>query len=217
MENTETDTAAFPDAIRDETIEQTPADTLPPERETYTELLECELTEQDRDQKRQRLETVDRELVRLDTEKKAAAKVFTNQIKPLAAERGSILEALDSGTEKRQVEVYEHLEPRLGKVEVRRVDTDALVEERAMTAEELDDTRQGDLFGSRDSDPPAELVDPADPVPDDDEETFEPTAEALAQAAEDTGRVVRTSAAEARRKRKEREQAAAESGGADGV
>lgn len=89
-----------------------------------------------------------------------------------------------------------------------------------MTQAELDEDRQGDLFGDRDSTPPPDVTDPADPIQEgaeaDDEETFEPTPEALAQAAEDTGRVVRTSSAEARRKRKERE-AAAEGSGADGV
>jgi hypothetical protein len=205
----------FEDAIQDETIE-TGTDTAseaPASRDTYTELLECELTEDERADKRKRLEDVDRELVRLDTEKKASAKAYSNQIKPLAAERESILEALDTGTEKRQVEVYEHFEPRLGKVEVRRVDTDAVVEERAMTQQELDEGRQGDLFGRAtdglDTSPEA-TVDFDDPSNNlDDPQELEPSPEALAQAAEDEGRVIKTNAAEVRRKRKAREAAPA--------
>lgn len=197
----------FADAIQDETI-----DTLPPApRDTYEESIECELTDEDRDAKRQRLESVDRELIRLIEEKKAAAKVFTNQIKPLEAERESILQALDSGTEKRMVECYEHFDERLGKVEVRRVDTDAVVEERAMTAAERDDVaakKQGDLFGDDDT-APDYVRDPADDdseEPEDAEESFEPTAEALAQAAEDTGRVVRMTSAEVKKRKSAKKQ-----------
>jgi hypothetical protein len=197
----------FADAIQDETIETDP----PPagERETYEELVEVKLSAEDIVSKHERLETVDRELVRLDTEKKAAAKVFTNQIKPLQAERESILDALAAGTEKRHVEVYEHFDERLGKVEVRRVDTDEVIEERAMTAQEREDAalaRQGDLFDGGGSQPP-----PADDVENnvDDPHDLEPTPEALAQAAEDTGRVVRTNAAEVRKKRASKKNGAA--------
>lgn len=207
MDNTATDTAAFPDAIQDETIDTEPPP--PAERDTYEELVECELTDEDKAAKRERLEAVDREIIRLEEEKKAAAKVFTNQIKPLQAERESILEALDSGTEKRNVECYEHVDERLGKIEVRRVDTDAVVEERAMTAGERDDAaarRQGDLFASTGSSAPS--------PPDEDEvdEDLEPTPEALAQAAEDEGRLVKTSSAEVKRKSQSRKAAPAESG-----
>lgn len=207
----------FNDAIQDETIEAPDTDAPPPpDRETYTELIECTLSEEERDEKRKRLEAVDRELIRLDVEKKAAAKVFTNQIKPLEAERDSILQALDAGTEKRQVEVYEHFDDRLGKVEVRRVDTDAVVEERAMTAQEREDSAQGDLFASQGSAPPLDITDPADPESADGANDFEPTAEALGQAAVDENRVVKISAKEARAKKKQRE-AAAEGGESNGV
>ena len=195
----------FADAIQDETIETPDTDAPPPpERDTYEELIECELSEEDQAEKRKRLESVDREIIRLEEEKKAAAKVFTNQIKPLQAERESILQALDSGTEKRHVEVYEHYDDRLGKVEIRRVDTDAVVEERAMTAEERTRSAQGDLFAARGSEPPPDyVVDPADQSEEGahDDESFEPTDEALAQAASDEGRVVRLKASDARKKR----------------
>ena len=124
----------FADAIQDETIETAAPSEPPPRHDSYEELIECSLSDEDKEEKRKRLESVDREIIRLEEEKKAAAKVFTNQIKPLQAERESILGALDSGTEKRHVEVYEHFDERLGKVEVRRVDTDAVIEERAMAA-----------------------------------------------------------------------------------
>jgi len=197
----------FADAIQDETIEQTtnaePNNTI--KHDTYEELLDEALTEEDKAAKRERLETVDREIIRLEEEKKAAAKASNNKIKPLVAERESLLQALDSGTEKRHVEVYELFDDRLGKVEVRRVDTDAVIEERAMTAQEREDAaaeRQGDLFdGGGSQPPPADLVDPADPVTPED---FEPTPEALAQAAEDEGRVVKTTAKEVKAKKAKR-------------
>jgi hypothetical protein len=203
---------AFPDAIQDETIETAPP---PPneERDTYEELIEITLTPEDIVAKHEKLEHVDRELVRLDTEKKAAAKVFTNQIKPLQAERESILDALAAGTEKRHVEVYDHfvIDPgsqEIINVEIRRVDSDAKVDERAATAEERRDqfaSLQGDLFdGGGSQPPPADIYDPADPVTAED---FEPTPEALAQAAEDEGRVVKTSSKEAKAKKAKRQQA----------
>lgn len=203
MDNTTTDTAAFPDAIQDETLETQPPP--PPDRETYDEPLDCVLSDEDKEEKRKRLETVDRELVRLDVEKKAAAKVFNNQIKPLAAERESILEALDSGTERRMVECYEFqvkdAAGNLVRVEVRRVDDDSVVEERAATEDEIRESAQGDLFSGGSSAPPPPDDDPVTP------EDFEPTPEALAQAAEDEGRVVKTNSKEAKAKRKQREQA----------
>jgi hypothetical protein len=199
----------FTDAIQDETIEPAPASGPTERDDTYDELIECDLSDADKAHKRERLETVDREIIRLEEEKKAAAKVYVNQIKPLQAERESILQALDSGTEKRHVECYEHFDERLGKVEVRRVDTDAVVEERAMTAaerEDLAEERQGDLFdGGGSEPPPADLRDPADPVSPED---FEPSTEALAQAAEDEGRVVKTSSKEAKAKKAKRQAAA---------
>jgi hypothetical protein len=211
----------FADAIQDETIDTTPPPA--PERDTYEELIEEALTDEDKAAKRERLETVDREIIRLEEEKKAAAKVFTNQIKPLQAERDSILEALDAGTEKRRVEVYDFLvidpsSQEILRVEVRRVDTDAKVDERAATAEERRDhfaSLQGDLFdGGGSQPPPADLRDPADdPESDgDDSEDFEPTAEALAQAAEDEQRVVRTSSKDVKAKKTKRAKAAAEQG-----
>jgi hypothetical protein len=199
----------FADAIQDETIEQSTGATE--HHDTYEELLDEALTDEDKATKRERLETVDREIIRLEEEKKAAAKVSNNKIKPLVAERESLLQALDSGTEKRHVECYEHfIEDGAGniiRVEVRRVDTDAVVEERAPTAAEQEDAandRQGDLFNGDSNPPPADLTDPADPDPED----FEPTPEALAQAAEDEGRVVKTTAKEARAKAKRRKGAA---------
>jgi hypothetical protein len=201
----------FADAIQDETIthdDQT--DGAPPERDdTYEELIEHELTEDDKAHKRERLETVDREIIRLEEEKKAAAKVFTNQIKPLQAERDSILQALDQGTEKRLTEVYERFDDRLGKVEVRRVDTDEIVEERAMTQQERDEAgerAQGKLFddGGGSVPPPADESDAGDS--DDD---FEPTPEALAQAAVDEERVVKISSKDAKAKRASKKRAAA--------
>lgn len=189
----------FENAIQDETIEPDAGaanDAI--QHDTYTEQIDCKLSDEDAAEKRKRLEDVDREIIRLEEEKKAAAKVSTNKIKPLQAERESILQALDSGTEKKQVEVYELVVEALGKIEVRRVDTDEMVDERAMTASERDDAaaaRQGDLFDGGGSQPPPADDDPVTP------EDFEPSPEALAQAAEDEGRVVKTNSKAARAKR----------------
>ncbi len=211
----------FADAIQDETIETNARDTdapPPPDRDIYQEAVEITLTDEDRLTKLQRLAVVDAEVIRLEEEKKAAAKVFTNQIKPLEAEREGILKALADGTEKRMVDCYEDFDERLGNVYVRRVDTDEVVEERAMTAAEREESaerRQGNLFGddTRDTDaPPPDLHDPADPDNNlDDDQDLEPTPEALALAAEDEGRVVKTTAVEVKtRKRKQRDAAAEE-------
>lgn len=204
----------FADAIQDETIEKAIAESgdMPP-KDTYFELVECQLTDEDRANKRIELEGVDREIIRLEEQKKAEAKAVNNQLKPLKAKRELILQDLDAGVEKRQVECYEHVDDRLGKVEIRRVDTDEVVEERAMTAEE----RQGDLFaGTSSSHPPPidhefDEVDDSPVTPED----FEPTPEALAQAAEDEGRVVKTNAAEVRKKRAKKNGTAESAEGAE--
>jgi hypothetical protein len=214
----------FADAIQDETItHDDPTDGAPPEHDdTYEELIEHELTEDDKAHKRERLETVDREIIRLEEEKKGAAKVFVSQIKPLQAERDSILQALDQGTEKRQTRVYERFDDRLGKVEVRRVDTDEIVEERAQTQQERDEAAeraQGKLFDDSDgggSVPPPAIIDGEFPEVGEGDD-FEPTPEALAQAAVDEERVVKISSKDAKAKRaaKKREAAAADGDAAE--
>ncbi len=178
MDNTQTDTAAFPDAIQDQTIEALGID---PARDTYEELIEITLTDAEKAERRERLESVDREIIRLEIEKKAAMKVFTNQIKPLEAERESILETLDSGTERKPVECYEHL-----------------VQDGANIL-----ALQGDLFSSSGSSnpPPAAEDDDQDAGGADD---FEPSPEALAQAATDEGRVVKTNAKAVKAKKAKR-------------
>jgi hypothetical protein len=199
MENTATDTAAFPDAIQDETIEEAPAsDTL--QADIYDELVESELTEEDKASRRVELESIDREIIRLEEQKKSDNKVVNGEIKVQKARKDAILQALDSGTEKRMQPCYERLcrdgAGNIIRVEIRRVDTDDVVEERAATQAELDDDaaqRQGNLFYGGGSEAP-----PADPVTPED---FEPTTEALAQAAEDEGRVVKTNAKAVKAKR----------------
>lgn len=198
----------FADAIQDETIDTTPPPA--PARDTYEELLEEALTDEVKAAKRERLETVDREIIRLEEEKKANAKVFTNQIKPLEAERDSILQALDQGTEKVRRAVYDFLvidpaSQEILRVEVRRVDTDAKVDERAATAEERRDhfaSLQGDLFdGGGSESPPAYVRDPAD------DETPEPEPEATKQEASPApkkggaGKVVRIRASDVKKKK----------------
>lgn len=198
----------FQDAIQDETIETEPRDTTPPPPDAadiYQESVEVELTDEDKAARRIELESIDREIIRLEEQKKADNKVINGEIKVQKARKDGILAALDSGTEKRMVDCYEHFDERLGKVEVRRVDTDEVVTERAMTTQEREDSaagRQGDLFASSGSSvPPPDLGDTADPEGDLDEGDFEPDPEALAQGAEDEGRVVRTNSAEARKRR----------------
>ncbi len=221
----------FADAIQDETIEETattaPNDAL--KHDTYEELLEEDLTDEVKAAKRERLETVDREIIRLEEEKKANAKVFTNKIKPLEAERDGILQALDQGTEKVRRAVYDFLvidpaSQEILLVEVRRVDTDAKVDERAATAEERRahfDSLQGDLFSGDSNPPPADLVDPADepragaehpdterPPAGDASDTGEGTtaeAEAEQQAASGAGKVRRIRASDVKKKKAQRE------------
>ncbi len=215
----------FADAIQDETIEETttaaPNSTV--RQDTYEELLEEALTEEVKAAKRERLETVDREIIRLEEEKKAAAKVFTNKIKPLEAERDGILQALDQGTEKVRRAVYDFLvidpaSQEILLVEVRRVDTDAKVDERAATAEERRDhfaSLQGDLFSGDSNPPPADLVDPADEPQagaehPDTERPPAPDEDAPAAKKGGAGKVVRIKASDVKNKRAARAKKAAQ-------
>jgi len=218
MDNTTTDTAAFPDAIQDESLVIDEPHVVPDDADVYDELIEHTLTDEEKAERRQQLESVDREIIRLEEEKKAANQVVNAQIKAEKAKRETILEVLDSGTEKRQTPCYEHdVTDGAGnvlRVEVRRVDNGAVVEERAPTMaerEEADKRRQGNLFGddARDTDPPPDYV--RDPADDDDD--LEPTPEALAQAAIDEERVVKTTSAEARKRKAKRAAAEAPTDG----
>ncbi|HTJ17799.1 MAG TPA: hypothetical protein VL494_13560 [Steroidobacteraceae bacterium] len=189
----------FTDAIQDETIEKAMAESGEmPARDTYFELVECSLTDEEKAARRVELEGIDREIIRLEEQKKADNKVINGEIKVQKAKKDCILEALESGAEKRQVECYEFAvtSPQgvLLHYEIRRVDTDEKVDERAATSDEQEENRQPGLFDGGGSAPP-----PADD--DEDEEPFEPTPEALAQAAEDEGRVVKTNSKAVRGKK----------------
>lgn len=202
MDNTTTDTAAFPDAIQDQTIESPP----PAERDTYLELVEVQLTAEDRDAKRVELEGVDREIIRLEEQKKAEAKAVNNQLKPLKAKRECILGDLDAGVEKRQMECYEHpvTSPAgvLLRFDIRRVDNDEKVDERPATQDEQEDARQPGLFDGGGSEAPPDYV--SDPADEDTDEDLEPTPEAMAQQAEDEQRLVRTTSKEAKARKSKR-------------
>lgn len=96
------------------------------------------VTNKDRDEKKDELVEVDREIDRIAAEKSAAGSEFNRQLKDERKRRADLLSTIESGTEKIEVEVFERLNDKLGQVETVRVDNGKVLPEftRALTAEE---------------------------------------------------------------------------------
>lgn len=183
----------FADAIQDETIETPPASQTVP-RETFMHMMEDSLSDEETLAKKDRLVDVDRKILEVEAEKAAAVSEFNKELKELRKERVTLLDVIGTGKVKREVECYEDRDDRRGHMLVRRLDTDEVVDERPLSASERDgdapaDERQGDLFANGS----AEAVD-------------ERTPEQIAADAEESGRLVRTTSAEARQRRAERQE-----------
>lgn len=184
MENTATDTAAFPDAIQDETLDTEP----PPERETFMHLVEVAMSDEDTGAQKNRLVEVDRKILAVEAEKAGAVSDFNKELKDLRKERVAILDVIGTGKERKQIACYEERDDRRGHMLTRRVDTDEIVDERPLSASEREptDDRQGDLFANG-------------------EGADQRTPEQIAEDAEESGRLIRTTSAEARERRRQRE------------
>jgi hypothetical protein len=127
-----------------------------------TKMLPCHLDD-DAVQERGRLLAVCvQEISDLEEEKKAKVKEYADQIKAKEERKAELAESVVTRTERRPVPISEVQDNRLFKIDTIRHDTMAIIDSRAMTADEAEQARQPALFDdrataqSRDDRPPAD-------------------------------------------------------------
>ena len=209
-----------------------------PKPETFMKTMEVDVTAEEQNQRKDRLVAVDREIINVEAEKASKSSDFSTQIKTLKKERVALLQAIGTGRERREIPCYLERDDRLGVMRTKRVDTDAVIDERALTLEE----RQTELFDddeakTDDGDterPPAgdgdepEQVGSAGPDAEDDAPPTDADGAGDGEAEGDaeqattapTGKVTRIKASDVRKKaaeRKRKANQAAEAGESDGA
>lgn len=124
----------FPDAIQDKTIEE--ATTEPPE--TFMQVVEVDLTPNEQDALKDKLVDCDKRMIAVEGEKAVAMSGFNQTLKNLRKERISLLDSIASGVGRREIACYEEREDATGRMLIKRVDNNEIVDERALTLEERD-------------------------------------------------------------------------------
>jgi hypothetical protein len=94
----------------------------------------CSLTDAEVDDKRDNLVVVENELDYTKERKKSVVAEHTGYVKQLERERGDLLRAINSRSEKRKVDVQEEFCPETNSVVLRRLDNREIISERPMEA-----------------------------------------------------------------------------------
>lgn len=182
------------------------ATATPPE--TFLKTMEVDVTAEEQGERKDRLVVVDRKILSVKAEKASKSSDYAQEIKTLEKERLALLEAIGTGREKRDVKCYLERDDRRGMMLTKRVDNNAVIDERALTLEE----RQVDMFDDKAPESGEAAVHdterpPAEEAPDADGTEGGPEPEAA--AASTVGKVQRVKASDVR-KRKAARQAKAE-------
>ena len=99
--------------------------------------VECELSDNELIARLQSLATVDREIKTIESEKATSMSEFNKALKDKRHEQSKLLAACECKREMREIECRVEVVEALKQVRVVRCDTGAVVEERAMTFNEL--------------------------------------------------------------------------------
>ena len=116
---------------------------------TITRSLPCRLTKDELADRIKQMGQVSAELNRLEaesSEQKAKLKELTACIKDSVRAQRELAGAVGAGEESRAVKCFAVADAASGRVVISRDDTGEVVEERAMTADEKMDAKQGRLF-----------------------------------------------------------------------
>ena len=144
---------------KDDTKPASKAGKPPVAPKNYKERLPCKLTDPERLEVGNLIVLADDEVSQLEDQKKEAADGFKARIELAEGKRRELVGKLRSGTETRLVDCIERFVWERGAVQEIRTDTNAVLSERAMTADE----RQGKL--PLDEAPPPRKADAAPPSP----------------------------------------------------
>lgn len=183
--------AEFEDAIQDETIDASPP-------ETFMHTIEVDLSADEQLALKDQLVVVDNRMLDIEREKAAEMSGFNERLKTTRKERLTILEAIASGKGRRELACYEEREGET-RMLIKRVDTNEVIDERALTLDEREgkaesDERQPDLFDHR-----------AVGAGGGDEDGYNDAPETEADDEGEGGRVVHTTSAEARANAEDRQ------------
>lgn len=107
-----------------------------------TRLIMVDLSDEEIAERKNKLVKAESELQKVTADKAEAMASFNATLKDRRAEIRSCVAAIQTGSEEREVEVFDRHDKRRNTVETVRADTKEVIHERAMTAEE----RQGGLF-----------------------------------------------------------------------
>jgi hypothetical protein len=118
------------------------------EPETFIKELECDLTEEETRKERERVPEIWKELKAIEAEKAAQMAGYNKSRKDKRAEMDAAVSAAGTGKVKREVSCYERLDFRRNVAETVRMDTEAVIDERAITKEELQQDLPGTDAGS---------------------------------------------------------------------
>lgn len=129
-------------------------------RESFNFAIDVTLTEDEINARLNRNAEIDRKILDIMADKAAANQGFNADLKMLRKEQVTLLESAKAGKAKLEVSCYQERDDRRGMMLTRRNDNGDIVDERALTAEERNesgDERQGNLFdgGARAPDPDA--------------------------------------------------------------
>jgi hypothetical protein len=105
---------------------------------TFRKEIVINVAKENQQERHERLAEVDRELLEVAAEKAAANGEFNGKLKALRKEQATILEVLQTGQEKVEVDCYEEIDEQRLEILTRRLDTNDVLHEftRPMTAEE---------------------------------------------------------------------------------
>lgn len=178
-------------------MQEATAETRPPE--VFLKSIQVDVSDDENTARLNRLAEVDKKIKTTEAEKAGDVSKHNEQLKQLRKEQGKLLDAIETRKEVREVECYERRDDRLHKVQILRRDNDQVVDERPMTAAEL----QTEL--------PFKNGAAAAPAPTDEERADDQAIEQQSAAAQGkggggngAGKVTRIRASDAKRKSTER-------------
>lgn len=134
-------------------------------RDTFGHHIDVPLSEAEIKARLERNMEVDQKMIDLKAEKTAANVQWNQELSDLRKEQAALITATKTGMTKIEIQCYHERDDRRGMMRTLRCDTGEMVDERALTAEERNEDRQGKLFESNGR-PPEDLA-----VPDEEEES----------------------------------------------
>lgn len=115
------------------------------ENKQTTRLLMVDLTDEDVADRKNKLVKAESELQKVSAEKAEAMADFNSTLKDRRNEIRTLVAAIQTGSEEREVECYERRDEKRGAMETVRADTGEVIHDRPLTAEE----RQVDMFSGK--------------------------------------------------------------------